>query len=383
MKRYRSIDFFRGICMCVMIGGHLFDWWLTENDYWFFLFLKNFFGIWAATGFIFLSGLSTKIAYKRGLEMGNKEDKSFMKKARNLYMLRAFFILIIALIYNTCVAIAINDLTWIWTWFVLQTIAVSLIMAWPLLKTTKIVRITIAIMCFVVNQLLFVLLFPYQGYPNVYGVLYHIIFNPIDQYIILSYFSVFLVGTVIGETLYDIGQIGDKTEMRKVLKSKFLVIILFGVFIMIIGIVYDFPMFFSYGSFQSIYYSLGLVIIILSVLILNEELEIITTKKRYPCFSYYSYYSFTIYLAHNPLYFLFYRQLNIPLCIIAEIITVALMTWLLSIISKKIGKKASLKYGITAFSLFLVMKFEKKKKIKQRKKKKKTKMKNLENINQN
>ncbi len=364
--------------MLIMIGGHLFDWWLTEDDYWFFLFLKNFFGIWGATGFIFLSGLSTNIAYKKGLTLGNPEDKSFMKKARNLYMLRALFILLVALIYNTAIAIAINDLKWIWTWFVLQTIAVALIMAWPLLKTTKIVRIIIAIIFFVVNQLLFELLFPYQGQLNVYGVLYHIIFNPIDQYIILSYFSVFLIGTVIGETLYDVGQIGDKTKMRKVLKSKFLVIILFGAFIMIFGIVYDFPMFFSYGSFQSIYYSLGLVIIILSVLILNEEMEIITTKKSYTCFSYFSYYSFTIYLAHYPLFFLFYRQLNIPLCIIAEIITVALMTWLLSIISKKIGKKASLKYGITAFSLFIVMRIEKKKKIKRRKKRRKAKMETLE-----
>jgi len=355
--------------MMVMIGGHLFDWWLTEDDYWFFLFLKNVFGIWGATGFVFLSGVSTNISYKQGLELGDSKDASFMKKGRKLYMLRALLILLIAVIYNGCVGILLGlGWTFLWAWLVLQTIAFSIIMAWPLLKTSKSLRVVLSIVLFITNQLLYILLVPFKGQFNVGGVLYHLIFNPIDQYIILSYFGVFLFGTVIGETLYDVNQIKNKAERQQRLKFKLLGFILIGVIIMTFGIVYDFPMFFSYGSFPSIYYSLGLVIIVLSVLILNEDFNILTTKKRYPFFSYYSYYSFTVYLAHNPLFFLFHRQLNIPLCIIAEIITAILLTYVLSKISKKVGKKASLKYGISVISLKIFMKTEKRKKIKRRKK---------------
>ncbi len=369
MKRYRSIDFFRGLCMIVMIGGHLFDWWLTEQDYWFFLLLKNVFGIWAATGFVFLSGVSTNMSYKRALELGNPNDASFMKRGRKLYMLRASLILLIGFIYNYAVSIGLGvGWTWIWAWLILQTIAFCIIMAWPLLKTSKSLRIILAIVFFIVNQILFILLIPYKGQFNIGGVLYHIIFNPIDQYIILSYFGVFLFGTVIGETLYDINLIKDQTERNQKLKYKMLVFLLIGVIIMTFGISYDFPMFFSYGSFPSIYYSLGLVIIVLSILILNEDLEIIITKKRYPVLSYFSYYSFTVYLGHYPLYFLFYRQLNIPLCIIAEIITGILMTFFLSIISKKVDKKASIKYGVNVLALLIFMKTEKRKKIKRKKK---------------
>ncbi len=355
--------------MIVMIGGHLFDWWLTEEDYWFFVLLKNVFGIWGATGFVFLSGVSTNMSYKRALELGDSSDASFMKRGRKLYMLRALLILIIGFIYNACVSIGLGvGWTWIWAWLILQTIAFCIIMAWPLLKTSKSLRLILAVVFFIANQILFILLVPYKGQFNIGGVLYHIIFNPIDQYIILSYFSVFLFGTVIGETLYDVNLIRVQAERKKELKKRMLVFSLIGTIIMTFGIIYDFPMFFSYGSFPSIYYSLGLVIIVLSILILNEDLAIITTKKRYPVFSYYSYYSFTVYLSHYPLYFLFYRQLNIPLCIIAEIITGILMTFLLSIISKKVGKKASLKYGINYLSLLIFMKTEKRKKIRRKKK---------------
>jgi hypothetical protein len=235
-------------------------------------------------------------------------------------------------------------------------------MAWPLLKTPKIVRIVAAIICFALNQLLFVLLSPYEGQFNTYGVLYHIFFNPIDQYIFLSYFGVFLAGTVIGETLYEFHQIEDEIEMKREIKSKLIVFILLGTIIMTLGIIYDFPLFFEYGTFPSIYYSLGLVIILLSILIFIEKFEVIRTKERHRFFSFYSYYSFTIYLAHYPLFFLFYRQLTILVSIFVLAITAIIMTYLLFLVSRKVGKKASLKFGITTLSFNIVMKLEKRKK---------------------
>jgi len=48
--------------------------------------------------------------------------------------------------------------------------------------------------------------------------------------------------------------------------------------------------------------------------------------------------------------------------IIALAITAIIMTYLLFILSRKVGKKASLKFGITTLSFRIVMKLEKRKK---------------------
>ena len=32
MKRYKSIDIIRGICMIIMLAGHMLNWWLIPKD---------------------------------------------------------------------------------------------------------------------------------------------------------------------------------------------------------------------------------------------------------------------------------------------------------------------------------------------------------------
>ena len=124
-----------------------------------------------------------------------------------------------ALIYNFAIGLAINDITYIWAWNVLQTIAISLILAWPLLKTSKILRIIIAAVLLIVNEILLAFLLPYQGEANFYGVLFHILYNPLDQYALLSFFNALLLGTVIGDVLFDLNKL-ENTVKRAISKEK-------------------------------------------------------------------------------------------------------------------------------------------------------------------
>ncbi|GAG95893.1 unnamed protein product, partial [marine sediment metagenome] len=251
--------------------------------------------------------------------------------------------------------------TWIWAWNVLQTIAVSLLLTWPLLKTSKTIRIVLGIVILVADQCILILLTPYMGQPNMYGVFYHILFNPLDQYIILSFFSVFLIGTVVGDVFFEINNIKNQEERKRAIKYDFIKFsLLIGIILMIFGAIFSFPDFLYHGTFSSMVYSIGTVLVLLSILLYIEEFEVVKTKKSYRFFYYFSFYSFTIYLAHNPLYIIFFRQLNAFTIWIAIVGTTIFITLLLKGVHKKWGRKASLKTQLAILSLIILNKIEQK-----------------------
>ena len=115
-----------------------------------------------------------------------------------------------------------------------------------------------------------------------------------------------------------------------------------GVLSIIFGVVFLFPQFLIHLTISSSIFLLGQVLVLFSVLIYIEELEIIKLKKSYRFFYYYSYYSFTVYIAHNLLYFVFLGQLNLYNVWYALIITMILLTLLIRGVFKKWGPNASL-----------------------------------------
>ncbi|MFX1434647.1 MAG: heparan-alpha-glucosaminide N-acetyltransferase domain-containing protein, partial [Promethearchaeota archaeon] len=67
MRRIRSIDTIRGACMWIMIFGHILEWWISYDSYWFKDWMFAFLESVGATGFLFVSGISTALAYKSSL----------------------------------------------------------------------------------------------------------------------------------------------------------------------------------------------------------------------------------------------------------------------------------------------------------------------------
>jgi uncharacterized membrane protein len=365
MKRYKSIDIARGFAVFGMVFGHILNWWLVPEDYWLYLFFYYLLGPLAAGGFLFLSGMSGIFSYKKAIIMVNKSEDFSMAMVRNGFLLRALLLLVISFIYNIAIALAINNLTWIWAWFVLQTIGFSLLMSWPFLATSKKFRLVFGSIILIINFYLLELLTPYQGQANFAGVLYHVLFNPLDLYPIIPFFVIFLFGTVAGELLYEINTIEDQREREHAFKYKFIYpMFLLGIVLTTFAVLYQYPSFFSYYKFSAIVFGIGLICFVVSTIIWAEEFKIITTKKNYNFFQYYSYYSFTVFLGHNVLYFLFYQQLNAVTIWIPIIITLVLFTLLLKFMYEKLGPKASLKAGIGVLSLILAIKIEQKKYLK-------------------
>ncbi|MHA2430491.1 MAG: heparan-alpha-glucosaminide N-acetyltransferase domain-containing protein [Promethearchaeota archaeon] len=362
-KRFKSIDFLRGLHIFLMVFLHLCDWWLVFEAYWFKNILHFIVEPIGATGFLFISGVSAALSYKSNQLKLKESNELNWKTIKNIYFFRAFILLIIALLYNIILTFRFGDILDIWSWNVLQTIAISLILVWPFLKTSKIFRIFVGFILLLVNELLLAFLRNFEGAFNLYGILFHILYNPLNQFTVISFFTMFLFGTVVGDFVFNITLLDDEKERRIMVRNNFLIgTLILGSILVPIGVLFQFPTFISRNTFPSFIYSIGVILILFSLLISIEEFQIIRTKKNYNIMFFYSYYSFTIYLGHNLLYFLFLDRLNVVSFWIPIIITMSILTILLRTMFIKVGPKLSLKTGITLLSFIITTRINRNKK---------------------
>lgn len=364
MKRIKSIDTIRGFCIFMMVFIHLNEWWLTEEYYWFFIAVDFIFGHHVASGFILVSGVATVLSFQSRLLKAEISVSLTPQSVKNAYKIRALLLLIISFIFNIGGSLAIGNLAYIWSWNILQTIAFTLFLAEPFLKTSNTFRIIIGVILIFANQFILALLSPYQGQINIYGVLFYLLFNPLDQYIFLSFFGVFLIGTVVGDIIFDVFKIENENERRIAIKRRTIFpLLIVGIILMILGILFHnykllplTPLLFSLriGSLPLMIYAIGINFIAISVLFYIEDLLTINEKKKYRFFYFYSFYSFTVYFYHYFLYFLFVDHLNIYNIWIVEGLTLFLLTILIMTLYKKVGPYASLKSQISLIAFKIV-----------------------------
>ncbi|MBY9020006.1 MAG: acyltransferase family protein [Candidatus Lokiarchaeota archaeon] len=359
MERLKSIDIFRGLCMSWMFLGHLIEWWIRPEFLWLREFTFFIFDPIGASGFLFISGVSITLSYRNRLYRVEEVKDLSYSRIKMSYFLRAFFLLVIAMIYNTAIALTKGWLSWIWTWFVLMTAAFSLLIMWPLFNLSKITRILIGVIIWVFSQYLYLLLSPFQNQLNIQGIFYHIFYNDYSQDPLLMFFSFFLFGTVLGDAMNNLNNITNPETKRKQLKKKIIVpTSLISLSLISFGILLKFPSFLSRNSLSWLFYVIGIDLLVLMILIILEEYKIFKTKKRYRVFFYFSYYSFTVYLGHNFLYFIFYQKLDLVTIWIAVISTFLIFSLVLRQLYKKWGWKASLKAVLGKASSKLAYKIE-------------------------
>lgn len=336
-----------------MVLGHTIKWGLTTQDAWIYEILERIFSPIGAAGFLFVSGVSISYSFKKKTDSIyglNTQKYEILKKE---YFYRAAIILIISLIYNSFALAWIFGIKYIWSWFILQTVAVSLFITWPLLKTSKVFRIGFCLMLWLLNQILFPFLSIYEGQGNLYGFLYHILYSFNDQSPILIFSTFLIIGTIIGEKLFELNSIEQPDIRIAEYKKNFGYFFITGILLILLAIYFSFSDFLLRGTASWNLYAIGIEIVVFSIFMLFEEFELISFKKNHRFLFYYSYYSLTIFLGHNVLYLIFYQQLTIITVWIATPITFILMGLLLKEIYKRWGWKASLKAIIGKISTYL------------------------------
>lgn len=361
MIRLKSIDNFRGIAVIVMIWLHLSDWWLSENSS-SFIYIPILVTQYAfLVSYQFISGISRYLFYKTGGSIVNSLENISNQRIKREFLVRGIFLLAVAFLYNTVVAISRSKPSWIWSWFILLALAFSLILITPLLDTSKKTRGFLGVVFLVLNFIILSLLQDFKGQTNLFGVLYHLLFFPIGLHPILSSFAVFLIGTVVGDVIYDIYYKEEKESRLSLLKKRLIFpsILIGGILVIIIFLFKSF-LFLNLPSFYGIVSTIGVSLILFSLFILIEEYEIIKTKKNYNFIFYFSYYSLTIYLAHNLLYFLFFKRLDALTSSFSIVVVIVLIGLFLKLMYPKLGASISIKKIISKFSYKIVMKIEEK-----------------------
>jgi len=356
MIRLKSIDNFRGIAVIAMLWLHLSDWWLSDGSrsYIYVPMLVTQYAF--LVSYQFISGISRYLFYRTGGSREISLETINNRRIKREFLMRGIFLLAIALLYNTVVAILTSKPFEIWSWFILLALAFSLILITPLLDTSKKTRGFLGIVFLVLNFIILSLLQDFEGQTNLFGFLYYLLYYPVGLHPILSSFAVFLIGTVVGDVIYEIYYKEEKKSRLGLLKKRLILpsILIGGILITFIFIVNSF-LFLNLPSFYGIISTIGVSLILFSLFILVEEYEIIKTKKNYKFIFYFSYYSLTIYLAHNLLYFLFFERLDALTSSFYIVIVIVLIGLFLKLMYPKLGGSLSIKKMISKMSYNIVM----------------------------
>jgi uncharacterized membrane protein SirB2 len=163
--------------------------------------------------------------------------------------------------------------------------------------------------------------------------------------------------------IYDISAIENLKESNSAIRKKLVILpSIAGTLLIIIGVLFIFPDFFHHRTFSWFIYSLGLILIMNSIIISIELLGKIKTEANHRFFYYFSYYSFTVYLVHNFIFFLFYRQLSWVLLQPFAFGTIILIGVLIrAVYNSKWKQTLSIKLQIGLLSVELTSRIEKKK----------------------
>ncbi|MCJ7651021.1 MAG: acyltransferase family protein, partial [Candidatus Lokiarchaeota archaeon] len=197
----------------------------------------------------------------------------------------------------------------------------------------------------------------YNGQLNFFGSFFYSLYNKPDLDSILPFFPFFLFGTIIGDSISNLNF--DNTEpIRKKTISTIKKYIIIGPILIIIGIFIGFPDFLVRSTLSWSIYSLGIQVTLLMTLFIFEILIGNKIKKSYKFLFYYSYYSFTVYLTHSVLYFLFLKQLDYISIWFAILITFFMFGLLLKIIYRHWKGLFSIKIQLGRLSSYLADKIE-------------------------
>lgn len=281
-----------------------------------------------------------------------------MDKARNVYMLRTLIIFLISILWNV-IGTLFMGLPGVWLWFVIQTISISLFMAWIFLKTSRVFRIFVCFVFWISNEFIFYWLTPYSNEQNILGYLFYFFYNSPDQNVILGYFPFLLLGTVLGDLFFEISNLEDFKQKHTFIKEKVLVpSAIYGILLITFGFLYKFPNFSNKTTFSSHMFIAGVQLILIAFLVYFKDYRHSNLRRKYRFLEIFSFYSFTMFLTHHLLYFLFQPFFNIFDIWLIIIPILIIWTLIFRFIYKKWNRYASIKFLINKFALFLAEKIE-------------------------
>lgn len=359
MQRIKSIDTFRGLCILAMVVWHIALWWTESLDSWVLVVLKLYLYVICAAGFLFVSGLSTALSLRMRMEKVNSDPNYSKNDLLKEYYYRSLLFLGLGVLYNAITVSWLWGVLAIWSWFILFTVGICMLITYPIVKLSKTARLILII---------FLILITYPIYDffgalrliNFYGELpYHFLFNPSWEYPFLPFSSIFFLGTIVGDIFYEVYSIKEEDIRRNEIKKKIVVkltligaLIVVGTLLSNIFIFHDDLSLLDRMSFTMMTWGIGWCLVIIGVFTYLHEF-VFSPEWTHPFLFYFSTYSLTIYFGHNIVAILFWNMFDIYSFWLPTFITVLCIWKILKITYNKYGVKPSIKYCISKVTKYL------------------------------
>ncbi|TFF87931.1 MAG: DUF1624 domain-containing protein [Promethearchaeota archaeon] len=253
--RIKSFDIFKGFAIFWIVVGHIANYWLIRSDIWIYEVLLTFvFRCITGLNFILLIGVNLAISFNSKREKGWTEKRIWIHNLK-----RVGILFLLSIIYNIVIEL-IRDrlgLASLWSWYILQCIAISIIILILLNRIPNISKILLGVIFIFISHPL------YYYLPNLgdFGlIIQRFLYYPYEQYPILPWISATLFGWVVGDFFYKTKYKKNKKlfNNNEEFKKLLLAISIIGMVLISIGLVFGNKYPSSINPYDDWWYKLGL-----------------------------------------------------------------------------------------------------------------------------
>lgn len=194
-KRVGAIDLLRGISIFLMILAHIETYWLEWDSFWSIGIKFLIIQIMGTSNFTFVAGISFAFSYQKILEKSTSRDLTIKKS-----LSRTIIMIILSFTFN-CLQALIGEVEFsgLWTWNILQCIAICRLFGILIILVSKYFRFLIAIIWVFLTEIVISWMLPRYEVESFARIIFLVFFNPLHGDGFLIFFPFFIFGTLIGE----------------------------------------------------------------------------------------------------------------------------------------------------------------------------------------
>jgi len=194
-KRVVAIDLLRGIAIFAMIMAHVETYWLEWESYWSIGIKFLIIQIMGTSNFTFVAGIGFAFSFQNNLKKSTSRSLTIKKS-----LSRTIIMIILSLIFNVVQAlIGEVEFSGLWTWNILQCIAICRLFGILIILISKYFRFFIAIIWIFLTEIVITWMLPRYEMESFARIFFLVFFNPLHGDGFLIFFPFFIFGTLIGE----------------------------------------------------------------------------------------------------------------------------------------------------------------------------------------
>lgn len=221
--RVISIDFMKGISIFLIGYIHLMSDWLAVQDIWLWQLVYLFVEMWGPTTFLFFAGVNTTYSYRLKAIKGIHFKDAYLDTARRmlgLYVVALFQNVILNMYYQY--SFSPLNFQFYFRWDILQALAFSVVILFPLLKLPNWFRLFLATFLYIFSYSLYLLLLSVSGDPLWASTLRILFFEPFTATPLFPKFADCLMGSVIIDFILISNAKGKQNLIKNTPQSPFL-----------------------------------------------------------------------------------------------------------------------------------------------------------------